>query len=182
MEQRSAAFGVLVVPSDEKVPAGLRQLQELHGNKLVVTYDPDEGSALALETGYALARARVLMARAESSGVDAAAIEEAAARALELLGQVKAIKASLTSAKTQIDRGADGVEAMSRAVREKLDEVSAMARAGDGARGGRCRARSRRRERRQRRRIRSRAGATSPAQRARVRGAAADEPQAALDV
>lgn len=131
MEQRSAAFGVLVVPSEDKVPAKMNPLQELHGNKLVVTYDADEGSTLALETGYALARARVLMARAESGAVDAAAIDDAAARALELLGQVKAIKASLTGAKTQIDRGSDAVDSMARAVREKLDEVCALARAGD---------------------------------------------------
>ena len=108
----------------------MRALQELHGNKLVVTYDPDEGGALSLETGYALARARVLMSRSESAGVDAAAIEEAAARALELLGQVKAIKASLTGAKTQIDRGSDAVDGMTRAVREQLDEVCELARAG----------------------------------------------------
>ncbi len=131
MEQRSAAFGVLVVPADEKVPAKMRVLQELHGNKLVVTYNPDEGSSVALETGYALARARVLMARSESAGVDAAAIEEAAARALELLGQVKAIKASLTGAKTQIDRGADAVDTMTRAVRDQLDEVCALAQSGE---------------------------------------------------
>ncbi len=131
MDQRSAAFGVLVVPADEKVPAKMRVLQELHGNKLVVTYNPDEGSSVALETGYALARARVLMARSESAGVDAAAIEEAAARALELLGQVKAIKASLTGAKTQIDRGADAVDTMTRAVRDQLDEVCALAQSGE---------------------------------------------------
>ncbi len=130
-DQRSASFGVLVVPSDDKVPARMRPLQELHGDKLVVTYDPDEGSVLSLETGYALARARVLMSRSETGGVDAAAIEEAAARALELLGQVKAIKASLTGAKTQIDRGAEAVDAMTRAVRDQLDEVCALARAGD---------------------------------------------------
>ena len=132
MDQRSASFGVLVVPSDEKVPARMRPLQELHGNKLVVTYDPDEGAALSLETGYALARARVLMSRAETAGVDGAAIEEAAARAIELLGQVKTIKASLTGAKTQIDRSAEAVDAMSRAVRDQLDAVCELAKSGDG--------------------------------------------------
>ena len=127
MEGRSAAFGVLVVPSEAKVPAKMRSLQEMHGNKLVVTFDPEDGGTLALETGYALARARVLMARSDSGGVDAAAIEEAATRAIELLAGVKAIKAGLTGAKTHIDRSADAVEAMSRAVREQLDEVCALA-------------------------------------------------------
>jgi hypothetical protein len=132
--QRSAAFAVLVVPSEDKLPAKLPALQELHGDKLVVTFDPDEGSTLVLETGYALARARVLMARGAADGADVAAIEEAAARALELLGQVKAIKASLTAAKTQIDRGSGAVEDMARGVREQLDEISALASvAGDDA-------------------------------------------------
>ena len=91
-------------------PARLRPLQELHGDKLVVTYDPDEGSTLVLEIGYALARARVLMARAAAEGVDAVAIEEAAKRAIELLGQVKAIKGGLTAARTQIGKSADAVD------------------------------------------------------------------------
>ena len=79
MEGRSAAFGVLVVPvRGRRSRPKMRALQEIHGNKLVVTFDPEDGGTLALETGYALARARVLMARSESGGVDAAAIEEAA--------------------------------------------------------------------------------------------------------
>ncbi len=118
-------------PPDDKLPAKLPALHELHGDKLVVTYDPDEGSALVLETGYALARARVLMARGAADGIDTAAIEEAAARALELLGQVRTIKQSLTAAKTSIDRGAGTVEEMARAVREQLDEITALAAAAD---------------------------------------------------
>ena len=160
MEGRSAAFGVLVVPSEAKVPAKMRSLQEMHGNKLVVTFDPEDGGTLALETGYALARARVLMARSESGGVDAAAIEEAATRAIELLAGVKAIKAGLTGAKTHIDRSADAVEAMSRAVREQLDEVCALAReSGDGeATGVGARARTDARRRAPCRRATERAG------------------------
>lgn len=129
--QRSAAFAVLVVPADDKLPAKLPALQELHGDKLVVTYDPDEGSSLVLETGYALARARVLMARGAAEGVDAAAIEEAAARALELLGQVRSIKAGLTAAKTSIDRSAGAVDELARGVREQLDEITELASAAD---------------------------------------------------
>lgn len=139
-EQRSASFAVLVVPDDEHAPARLPVLQELHGDKLVVTYDPDEGSTLALETGYALARARVLMTRSAAGGVDAAAIEEAAARAIELLGQVKAVKAALTAAKTQIDRSGTGVEDMAKALRDQLDAILELAREegspGPGSTGG----------------------------------------------
>ena len=130
-EQRSAALAVLVVPSEDRVPAKMRPLQELHGDKLVVTYDPDEGSTLVLETGYALARARVLMARAAAEGVDTVAIEEAAKRAIELLGQVKAIKAGLTSARTQIGKSAEAVDVLAKGVRDQLDEICALAQDGD---------------------------------------------------
>jgi len=130
-EQRSAALAVLVVPSEDRVPAKMRPLQELHGDKLVVTYDPDEGSTLVLETGYALARARVLMARAAAEGVDTVAIEEAAKRAIELLGQVKAIKAGLTSARTQIGKSAEAVDVLAKGVRDQLDEICALAQDGE---------------------------------------------------
>lgn len=130
-EQRSAGYAVLVVPSDERIPAGMSPLRELHGDKLVVTFDPEDGSTLALETAYALARARVLMARGEHDGIDAAAIEEAAARAVELLGQVKAIKSGLTAARNQIGKSSEAVEGMAKAVRDQLDEIALLARPGD---------------------------------------------------
>src|SRR3954451_19665282 len=71
MRERDGDYGVLVVPAEEKVPAKLTQLREYEGDKLVVVYDPGEGRALALELGYRLARARVLMKSAGAGGVDA---------------------------------------------------------------------------------------------------------------
>src|SRR5919107_281911 len=64
LETRAADYAVLVVPSEGRLPARTHPLRELNGDKLFVTYDPEDGSTLALEVGYALARARVLMARA----------------------------------------------------------------------------------------------------------------------
>src|SRR2546423_724701 len=64
MRERDADFAVLVVPAEEKVPAKLTQLREYEGDKLVAAYDPEDGSTLALELGYRLARARLLMERA----------------------------------------------------------------------------------------------------------------------
>ena len=124
-EQRSADFAVLVVPSDEKVPAGTLVLEEIQGDKMVVTWDPAEGSTLTLETAYALARARVLMAQTGGEA-DAAQIADAADRALELLKQVKKIKNSLTSAKTQIDSGASAVDEMAAAVRLQLERIAEL--------------------------------------------------------
>lgn len=130
-EQRSAAFAVLVVPSDEKVPARSATLEEIHGDKMIVTYDPGEDSALALETAYALARARVLMAQGGGE-VDAATIADAAERALATLGQVTQIKRSLTTAKNEIDKSSGNVEAMATALREQLDEIAAQTRPAEG--------------------------------------------------
>ena len=124
-EQRSADFAVLVVPSDEKVPAGTLVLEEIQGDKMVVTWDPADGSTLTLETAYALARARVLMTGGGGQA-DAAQIADAADRALELLKQVKKIKNSLTSAKTQIDSGAGAVEEMAAAVRLQLERIAEL--------------------------------------------------------
>ncbi len=124
-EQRSADFAVLVVPSDEKVPAGTLVLEEIQGDKMVVTWDPADGSTLTLETAYALARARVLMTGGGGEA-DAAQIADAADRALELLKQVKKIKNSLTSAKTQIDSGAGAVEEMAAVVRLQLERIAEL--------------------------------------------------------
>jgi len=129
-EQRSADFAVLVVPGEGKVPAGTVVLEEIQGDKMVVTWDPGEGSTLTLETAYALARARVLMAGGEGEA-DAARIADAADRALELLKQVKKIKNSLTSAKTQIDSGANAVEEMASAVRAQLERIAELTAPGE---------------------------------------------------
>ena len=70
MAERSADFAVLVVPTDEELPAKLEPLREYNGDKMVVALDPDAG-ALALEFAYRIARARVLMKRSDADGIDA---------------------------------------------------------------------------------------------------------------
>lgn len=133
MRDRDADFAVLVVPSDEEVPAKLQTLREYNGDKLVVTLDPDEGSALALELGYRLARARVLMARGSAEGIDAAAVRDTVQRALHAMDEVRRIKSTLTGAVTSIEKGKELVDAMAGRVRAHLDEVDELvgAEAGD---------------------------------------------------
>jgi AraC-like DNA-binding protein len=74
LETRGADYAVLVVPGEAKLPARTHPLREFNGDKLFVTFDPEDGSTLALEVAYGLARARVLMARAAGGGIDAAAL------------------------------------------------------------------------------------------------------------
>ena len=131
MRERDADFAVLVVPSDEEVPAKTHPLREYNGDKLIVTLDPDEGSRLALELGYRLARARVLMSRASDEEVDAAAIRDSVERALQEMEDVRKVKSQLTGAKTNIDNAYGIVEAIAERVRAHLAEIEALSRAGE---------------------------------------------------
>jgi hypothetical protein len=126
LQERSADFAVLVVPSEEKVPARMRQLREYNGDKLIVTYDPEGEGTVALELAYSLARARVLMSRSEAEGVDANAVRDSIERALNAMETVRAIKSQLTGAKTSIDRSRDLIDTMADQVREHLKNIDQL--------------------------------------------------------
>ena len=133
MAERNADFAVLVVPTEDEIPARMYPLREYNGDKLIVAYDPDEGP-LTLQVAYQLARARVLMARASGDGIDGAAVTDAVERALGSLEDVRRVRQQLTGAKTQIDKASEIVGAMSERVRAHLDEIAALVReAGAGA-------------------------------------------------
>ena len=124
--QRDADYGVWVVPTDELLPGRGPQLREVNGDKLFVVYDPEEGSALALEVAYALARARTIMADSGGDGLDAGALRAEAERALAAMDDVRRIKSSLTQATNQIADARTVVEAMEARVRGHLDEVERL--------------------------------------------------------
>ena len=124
LAQRSADFAVLVVSGEDKLPARTTALREYGGDKLMVAFDPEEGP-LALEVAYALARARVLMARADTDDLDAAALREAVDAALATMDGVKAIKSSLTAATTKIGDAQGSIEALATRVRDQLREIAA---------------------------------------------------------
>jgi hypothetical protein len=123
--ERNADYAVLVVPSDDKVPAKMQALREYNGDKLIVTYDPDDGP-LALQVAYSLARARVLMARGGGEGIDGAAVTDTVERAVGALEEVRRIRQQLTGAKTQIDKASEIVGTMSDRVRAHLEEIAAL--------------------------------------------------------
>jgi hypothetical protein len=127
MAERSADFGVLVVPTEEELPAKLEPLREYNGDKLVVALDPESGT-LALELGYRLARARVLMKRADADGIDAGALRDTVERALSALAEERKVKQQLTGAKTSINRAYELVEGMAGRVREHLQEIDTLVR------------------------------------------------------
>jgi hypothetical protein len=127
MAERSADFAVLVVPTEEEVPAKLEPLREYNGDKLVVALDPESGT-LALELGYRLARARVLMKRSDADGIDAGALRDTVERALAALAEERKVKQQLTGAKSSIDKAYDLVESMAGRVRAHLQEIDVLVR------------------------------------------------------
>jgi hypothetical protein len=130
LAERSADFAVLVVPTEEEVPAKLEQLREYNGDKLVVALDGD-GGTLALELGYRLARARVLMKRSDADGLDADALRVAVERALGALADERKVKQQLTGAKGNIERAYGLVESMAGRVRDHLGEIDTIVRPAD---------------------------------------------------
>jgi hypothetical protein len=134
IETRSADYGILVVPSEDELPARTHPLREFNGNKLFVVHDPADGSRLALDVAYSLARARVLMARSEVGGLDAAALRVEVERAGQAMEDVRRIKSQLKNAVTGIDNARGLVDTMAAAVRQHLaaiDELIDAAAPGD---------------------------------------------------
>ncbi len=126
LETRAADYAVLVVSSEGKLPARTHPLREFNGDKLFVTFDPDDGSTLALEVAYGLARARVLMARAASSGIDTAALHAEVERAQGAMEDVRRIKSQLTNATTGIEEARRIVDAMAANVRGHLATIEVL--------------------------------------------------------
>jgi hypothetical protein len=123
--ERGADYAVLVVSSEDKVPAKMQPLREYNGDKLIVAYDADEGP-LALQVAYALARARVLMVRGGEDEIDASAVRDTVERAVGAMEDVRRVKQQLTGAKTQIDKAAEIVDAMAARVRGHLAEIDEL--------------------------------------------------------
>jgi hypothetical protein len=123
LETRTADYAVLVVSAEAKLPARSHPLREFNGDKLFVTFDPDDGSTLALEVAYGLARARVLMARAAGSGIDTAALHAEVERAQGAMEDVRRIKSQLTNATSGIEEARRIVDAMAANVRGHLATI-----------------------------------------------------------
>jgi hypothetical protein len=132
MEQRDADYGVWVVASDELLPGHGAQLREVNGDKLFVVYDPDDGSRLALEVAYSLARARTLMESAGGDGLDGGALRAEVERALAAMDDVRRIKSQLTAATSGIESARRIVDEMADRVRGHLVRVDELVVAGTG--------------------------------------------------
>jgi hypothetical protein len=126
LETRAADYAVLVVSSDSKLPARTHPLREFNGDKLFVTFDPEDGSTLALEVAYGLARARVLMARAGDDGIDTGALRAEVERAQGAMEHVRRIKSQLTNATNGISEARTILDAMAADVRAHLAAIEVL--------------------------------------------------------
>ena len=129
--QRSADYGVWVVPSEDRLPARAPALREVGGDKLFVVFDPEEGGALALQVAYSLARARVLMAKGGIEGLDAPALRAEVERALGAMDDVRRIKLHLTNAAGGIESARGVLEGMAERVRAHLAAIDELIAAAD---------------------------------------------------
>ena len=126
MATRSADYGVWVVPAEDRLPARAPALREIGGDKLFVVYDPEDGSRLALEVAYSLARARVLMAQGAVEGLDAGALRAEVERALGAMEDVRRIKLHLTNAGNGIEEARRVLDGMAERVRGHLAQIDAL--------------------------------------------------------
>lgn len=131
--QRDAEYGVMVVPSEDEVPAKLHSLREYYGDKVIAVYDPEDGSTLELEFAYRVARARVSLSAEEGEEVDAAAVSAGVGRARDAMHDVRKIKSQLTGATTSIANARELVDALAAQVRGRLDEIDELVLPADGA-------------------------------------------------
>ena len=123
LEDRGADYAVLVVATEENVPAKTQSLVEYEGNKLIVAVDRDDPERTILEAAYGIARARALAARQDELALDAPAMKEAIDEARRALESLKTARQALTG----VRKNADSIEATLGAMEESAK--AALARA-----------------------------------------------------
>jgi hypothetical protein len=135
MGERDAAYAVLVVAGDDKVPSGLEELTEYQGNKIIAVLDREDPDPLGLRLVYRYVRARVLAAGETALEVDAAGVRDATEEAAARLKRANRVRKSLTSvtssadaARTEFDEMVADVERCLARI-ESLVEAAALAEA-----------------------------------------------------
>ena len=126
LAERDAGFAILLVASDEKVPAGRQQLHEYEGNKMIVTLDKATLDTRALELAYRYARCRCLMTAERDLALDAAGVRDAAEEALSALKEAQKIRSSLTGASKGVAAARETLDLMVGRVEAQLARVETL--------------------------------------------------------
>ncbi len=126
MRERDADFAILLVASDEKLPAKTEALREYEGNKMLVTLDKETLDQRALELAYRYARCRCLMAREQTLDVDAAGVRAATDEALSALNDAQKIRRALTGISDTASGTRQTFDSMLERVKASLERVEAL--------------------------------------------------------
>jgi hypothetical protein len=126
LTERDAAFAILLVAAEEKVPSGRHQLHEYEGNKMIVTLDKESMDGRALELAYRYARCRCLMAAERDLALDAVGVRDAAEEALSALKDAQRIRSSLTGASNSVKAARDTLDGMVGRVEACLERVESL--------------------------------------------------------
>lgn len=126
LDDRGAGYAVLVVASEDNVPAKTQSLVEYEGNKLIIAVDPEEPERLVLETAYCLARARALAAGDDELALDAVAMREAVDEARRALESVGTARRALTGMRKNADSVEDALAAIESGTKSGLARVDAL--------------------------------------------------------
>jgi len=129
--ERDASFAILVVASEEKVPAGREPLHEYEGNKMIVALDKETFDARPLELAYRYARCRCLMTLERELAIDAAGVRDAAEEALSALKQAQSVRSSLTGARKGVDGAREALDGMVARVEASLERIESLISAAD---------------------------------------------------
>jgi hypothetical protein len=130
LEDRGADYAVLVVATDDNLPAGTQSLVEYEGNKLIVAVDREQPERIVLETAYGLARARALAARKDDLALDAPAMKEAIDEMRRALEALKTARQALTGVRKNadsIESALAGMEDNAKAALARADSLIADA-------------------------------------------------------
>jgi hypothetical protein len=126
IDERDAGFAVLVVASDEKVPAGREPLHEYEGNKMIIALDKETLDPRGLDFAYRYARCRCLMTAEKGLGLDAAGVRDAADEALSALKDAQKIRRSLTGATNNVESAKEALDVMIARVEGSLVRVESL--------------------------------------------------------
>jgi hypothetical protein len=130
LDDRGAEYAVLVVASEENVPAKTQSLVEYEGNKLIVAVDREEPQRNILEAAYGIARARALAARQDELSLDAPAMKEAIEETRRALESLKTARQALTGVRKNadsIESALAGMEETAKAALARADSLIADA-------------------------------------------------------
>lgn len=126
LDDRGADYAVLVVASEENLPAKTQNLVEYEGNKLIVAVDREDPERIVLETAYCLARSRALASREGDLALDAVAMKEAIDQARRALECLKKARQALTGMRKSADSVEEALSTMEEGAKTALGRADSL--------------------------------------------------------